>query len=202
MSNKIAGKFGYLLAGMALVGLLAGGTALAAGIGSGQWGTGRTPGVFGTVTAISGTGLTVTSQGFGQNQTQTVYTVDASNATVTKNGSTSSVGSIAVGDHVIVQGTINGTNVTATTIRDGMMGRSMNTNGVFGTVASISGDTITVTTTMLSNGGFSTTYTVDATNATVTKNEGQFFCCKHRSRRQGYGTGYGKRHQRDRCRDS
>jgi len=171
MKNKIEEKFGYLLAGAALIGLLlVSGTALAAGPGPGQRGMGRTPGVFGTVTAISGTSLTVTSHGFGQNQNQTTYTVDATNATVTKNGSASSVGNIAVGDQVMVQGTVNGTNVTATTIRDGMMGRGMNGNGVFGTVASVSGNTITVTATMGSNGGSGTTYTVDATNAAVTKN--------------------------------
>ena len=40
--------------------------------------------------------------------------------TVTKNNTASSVASIAVGDTVMVQGTVSGTNVTATTIRDGI----------------------------------------------------------------------------------
>ena len=81
---------------------------------------GARPGVFGTVTAVNGNTITVQSRGFGQNSTQTTYTVDASNATVTKNNAASSVGDIAVGDNIMVQGTVSGTSVTAKTIRDGI----------------------------------------------------------------------------------
>ena len=85
------------------------------------------PGVTGTVSAISGTTLTVTSKKMerGMNKAGTstpaasvTYTVDASNATVTKNNTTSTLSAIAVGDTIMVQGTVSGTNVTATTIRD------------------------------------------------------------------------------------
>ena len=135
---------------------------------------GHAPGVFGTVSAINGNTLTVASKGFGQNATSTTYAVDATNATVTKNGSASSLGNISVGDNVSVQGTVSGTSVTATSIRDGMMGcggigRGMGQTGVSGTVASVSGNTLTVTSKMGPGGSTSTTYTVDATNATVTK---------------------------------
>src|ERR1700739_1563294 len=79
----------------------------------------RAPGVFGTVSAISGDTITLQSKGFGQNATATTYTVDATNATVTKNGSASSLSSIEGGDTLMVQGTVSGDNVTATKINDG-----------------------------------------------------------------------------------
>jgi hypothetical protein len=180
MKNKVESKVKYLVVGMVLVGsLLVVGTTFAAtttptpGAGRGMMGGARIPGVFGTVSAINGNTLTVTSKGFGQNVTATTYTVDATNATVTKNDATSSVSGIVVGDNVSVQGTVSGTNVTATSIRDGMMGQGGITGqkpGIFGTVASISGNTLTITSKMgPSDGTTSTTYTVDATNATVTK---------------------------------
>ena len=85
-------------------------------------------GVFGTVSAISGTTLTVTSN--AQNGgTATTYIVDASSATVTKAGATSTLSAIAVGDTVMIQGTVSGTSITATTINDGVMNR---TSGMFG----------------------------------------------------------------------
>jgi hypothetical protein len=141
--------------------------------------------IFGTVAGISGDTLTVTSQprpmpvnsSTTPAPAPTTYTVDATNATVTKNNAASTVSAIAVGDTVAIQGTISGTNVTATTIRDGLMmmrggpgaGRG---RGVFGTVATINGNTLTVTSKMggpNSTSTTTTTYTVDATNAKVTK---------------------------------
>jgi len=91
--------------------------------GSHQYGSGNrgNRGVFGTVASIDGTTLTVISKGFGQNTATTTYTVDVSNATVMENNATSSVSNINVGDTVMVQGTVSGTNVTATTIRDGVV---------------------------------------------------------------------------------
>ncbi len=142
----------------------------------GHWGMGtgsRMPGVFGTVSAINGTTLTVTSKGFGQNATATTYTVDASNATVSKAGASSSVSAIAVGDTVMVQGTVSGDSVTATSIRDGAMpggpGMGQNIiqgNGepvVGGTVTAISGSTVTIT------NKSNVTYTIDVSSATVEK---------------------------------
>ena len=132
------------------------------------------PGVFGTVSAISGTTITINSKGrpMGPNggtttATPTTYTVDASSATVTKNGAASSVSGIAIGDTVMIEGTVSGTSVTAKTIRDGVM-QGMQP-GVFGTVSAISGNTITITSKGFGKNTATTTYTIDATNATVTK---------------------------------
>jgi len=138
------------------------------------------PGVFGTVSAVNGTTLTVTGKGFAPSSATTTYAVDASNASVTKNGATTTLASVAAGDRVMVQGTVTGTNVVATIIRDGIVMRKpgspagwqgstttpMQGNGqpvVAGTVSSVSGSSITITTSS------NVTYTIDATNAKVTK---------------------------------
>ncbi len=148
------------------------------------FGRGGMHGVFGTVSAISGTTLTLASRGFGPNATATTYTVDASKATVLKNNATSTLAAVAVGDTVAVQGTVSGTAVSATTIRDGMPQRPMGDRGratstwqgwqanpafqgngqpvVGGTVKAVSGSTITLT------NASNATYTVDASGATVT----------------------------------
>jgi hypothetical protein len=146
------------------------------------------PGVFGTVSAINGTTLTLTSKSFGGPQSATAsaspqtYTVDASNATVFKDGATSTLSSVAVGDMVMAAGTVSGTSVTATTIRDGIVpgmgGRPgmgvhasstpmIQGNGqpvIGGTVSAVSGNTVTVTTAQ-----GNVTYSVDVTNATIKK---------------------------------
>ncbi|MBW4061079.1 hypothetical protein HJC99_00700 [Candidatus Saccharibacteria bacterium] len=72
-------------------------------------------GVFGTVSAINGTTLTVTSE-LG---TTTTYTVNTSASTTYTDGTGASTtaSSLATGDTVIVQGTKSGTTVTATAIR-------------------------------------------------------------------------------------
>ena len=140
------------------------------------------PAAFGTVTAINGSTLTVNSTD-QKTSVVTTYTVDATNAKITKNRVTGTVSSIAIGDNVAVMGTENGTNITATAVMDGVMmggqgmGQGMMHNGVFGTVASISGNTITLTSKQFqpkgsansTTAGATVTYTVDATNATVTK---------------------------------
>jgi hypothetical protein len=151
--------------------------AFAQGNPGGGWGMGRgggqmqKPGVFGTVSAISGNTITITArQGFNNTTAATTYTVNATNATVTKNNVASTVASIAVGDTVAVQGTVNGTNVTATIIRDGVMMGNRGGMGVAGNVSAINGTTLTVVSKARPNGGTSTTYTVDASSATVTKN--------------------------------
>jgi hypothetical protein len=133
---------------------------------------GMRPGVFGTVSAVSGDTITVTTKA-GPNGTPaaTTYTVDAANATVMKDGATSTLSAIAVGDTVSVQGTTSGDSVTATEIRDGVpqmqkQNPVIQGNGepvVGGTVSAVSGDTITIT------NKSNVSYTVDATNATVEK---------------------------------
>ena len=124
-------------------------------------------GVFGTVSAVGSNSITVTSKTGPKGETTTTYTVDVTNAKVIKNGVASSVSGIAVGDNVTVQGTVNGSNLIATAVRDGF---GMNMKGVFGTVSAVGSNTITVTSKAVSNGAVATTYTVDVTNAKVTKN--------------------------------
>lgn len=146
------------------------------------------PVVTGTVTTISGNTLTVTVKGWQRGNkaapTSTVYTVDATNAAITKGSATSTVSAILVGDTVMIKGTVTGTNVVATTIRDGIargLGKmpegkpDVNSltpltlpagNGqpvVGGNVTAISGNSITV---MNSS---NVTYTIDVTTAKVTK---------------------------------
>lgn len=68
------------------------------------------PVVGGDITAINGSTLTIT------NASDVTYTIDASNATVVKGRATSSVSALVVGDHVVAQGTISGTSVTASSV--------------------------------------------------------------------------------------
>ncbi len=145
----------------------------------------RGRGIFGTVSNISGDTLSVQSRGFGPNSVTTTYSVDATNATVLKDNTTSTLSSVALNDTLMVRGTINGTNIVATEIRDGLpagrgqgrFGQNGNAarppvaqiqgNGqpiIGGAVTGINGSTLTVT-----NQG-NVTYTVDATNATIVKN--------------------------------
>ena len=70
----------------------------------------------GSVTAVSGSTITIS----GRNKMN--YTVDASQATVTKGmgtkATTVAVSGIVVGEQITAVGTLNGSTVTATTIRD------------------------------------------------------------------------------------
>jgi hypothetical protein len=127
------------------------------------WGNGierGAAGIFGTVSAISGSVITVTGKSRAKNSSTTTYTVNAGNATVIKNGASSSVAGIAVGDSLMIQGAVNGTTITATAIRDNIPQRP----GISGTVSAINGNIITVTDRK------NVAYSVDATSATVTKN--------------------------------
>lgn len=109
------------------------------GFGGGRFGAGMgmrggmPPGIFGTVASVDvgDETLTVTARmrpnaSSTPNASPTLYDVNATNATVMKSGVTSTIASVNVGDMVMVQGTVTGTNVAATVIRDGvtgMMGR-------------------------------------------------------------------------------
>jgi hypothetical protein len=124
------------------------------------------PAVVGSVSAVNSNTLTV------DGKDGTTYTVDVSSAKIHKTSEGSepvdaTVTDIKVGDMVAVQGTVSGTSVVATDVMDGMFfhvgiggGRGM---GTMGTVSNVDGNTIT----LLSKDG--TTYTVDASNAAVTK---------------------------------
>ncbi len=137
---------------------------------------GEKPAVAGKIQSISGNTLTVASRGFGKDSATTTYSVDATNATVFKSNATSTISSLAVGDNVMVLGTVSGTNVTAKTIRDGMgmmrkegegaMPEGFSGNGqpvVAGSVTGVNGSTITISNTS------NVTYTIDATLAKVMK---------------------------------
>ena len=126
----------------------------------------------GTVTAVNGTTVTMTGLD------STTFTVDASSATISKGlGAESTAGTIsdiAVGDRIAVAGTHTGTSIAATKVIYGLNGAMMKAAGtmmgdkpgMIGTVASVSGTTITIT------GKDGTTYTVDASGATLTKGMG------------------------------
>ena len=75
-------------------------------IGNGQ------PVILGTVSSINGSSITIT------NKSNVSYTVDVTNARIVKGNTTIAVSSLASGDSVIVQGTVNGPLVTATSIID------------------------------------------------------------------------------------
>ena len=149
------------------------------------------PVVFGTVASVSGNIITVTStHGTGTNVTTTTYTIDATNAKITKNNVAGAISDVVAGDTVMARGTLTGTNLVATTVRDGQVGKGArgdkagknktgneNTdsaqnltaplitgNGepiIAGTIASISGSAVTVT------NKSNVTYTVDASSAKI-----------------------------------
>ncbi len=145
------------------------------------------PAVYGTVSAVNGNIITVTkTQSSKMNTTvapvTVTYTVDATNATIVKNNVAGTIASIVVGDTIVAQGTLTGTNLVATNIRDGiMMGKErggfskienknnqkipvFSGNGqpiVAGTVTAVNGTTLTVT------NKSNVTYTIDATNAKI-----------------------------------
>jgi hypothetical protein len=153
------------------------------------------PGVFGTVSAVNGNIITVNStRRMGPKNstgsttttpTTTVYTVDATSAAITKNNVAGTISSIVVGDTIVAQGTLTGTNLVATTIRDGVMTRTPGVGGVnvqpgqnqtspitgngqpvvAGTVSSVSGNTLSIT------NKSNVSYTVDVTDAKIV--EGQ-----------------------------
>jgi hypothetical protein len=151
-------------------------------------------GVFGVVSAINGSTITLNAaMRPGTIATTKTYTVDATNAKVMKNGAEATIASIAVGDHIIVQGTITGQQVIATVIRDGMQlrgereefgvasgtrtmlprgGNHRNAqdlptgNGqpvIAGTVTAVSGNSVTI-----SNRG-NIPFTIDVTSANIQK---------------------------------
>ena len=175
------------------------GFGLGLGVGHGK-GTAKSA-VIGTVSAVSGNTITVTSKqrkvglGIGKNKPEAgvssttttppaivTYTVDATNSKIMKNGVAGTISSILVGDVVIAQGKITGTNVVATTIRDGQMMNRPEQQGqgdtstpsqglsqiigngqplVIGKVVSVSGSTINITNNSNVN------YSVDTTSAKI-----------------------------------
>lgn len=120
-----------------------------------------TPRVGGEVTAVDGTTITVNDMRKGG-----TYTIQSSGATFEKDGASASLSSITVGSHVMAEGTLSGTTLTATKVMSGKgpgghgHGRDP---GVMGEVTAVDGSTITVT------GKNGTSYTVNAGSAEVKK---------------------------------
>lgn len=120
------------------------------------------PGVMGQVTSINGSVITIN----GKNNT--VYTIDASTAKIVKNRNTViTIADIKVGDNIMAQGTVTGTNVAATTVFDGkpIMGKNKHGDfpGVMGVVSNVNGTTFSVTT------KDAKVYTVTTANAKIMK---------------------------------
>jgi hypothetical protein len=83
------------------------------------------------VASVSGNTLTIT------NVSNVTYTVDASSAKIVKGNATSTISNISAGDRVIVQGAVNGTAITASSVVDqGIMpvatNSTQNNGGFFG----------------------------------------------------------------------
>lgn len=84
------------------------------------------PVVAGKVTAVSGSTVTIT------NSSNVAYTIDAANAKVMIKNKTGTISDVQVGDTVMAQGTVNGTNVVATTLLDGSNKNGNGKPGFFG----------------------------------------------------------------------
>ena len=141
---------------------------------------GQVPVVVGTVSAISGTTITVIGKQVPGNATvNTVFTVNAANVKFLRDNIVAVLSNIAVGDAVTVRGTIAGTNVVATTIRDNTIDQGEKDSermmpNMVGKVSVINGNILTV----ISKQGFdkntpnaTVTFTVDVTNAKLLRGD-------------------------------
>ena len=116
--------------------------------------------ITGSVTAINGTSFTLTTKG----RTVKTITVNDASATFTKDGQASSLGNLAVGQMVNVQGSADSAGTTITAVKVNIVTPSIRFTG---TVQSVSGSTLTVLATN------STTYSVDTISAKVSYAKGQ-----------------------------
>lgn len=80
------------------------------------------PIIGGKVTAVSGSTITVTTK------SNIAYTVNLANAKIVKGGNTAVMADVVVGDTVLVQGTINGTSVVATSVIDQEVSKNTNSD--------------------------------------------------------------------------
>lgn len=114
--------------------------------------------VSGTVSAVSGESITL-------NASSTTYTVDATSAKIyRKFGATMQVTDIQTGDTLQVRGTVNGTSVTATTIRD--LSQQQQNASFSGSVTAVNGSNFTLLT---KNRG---SQTINTTSSTTFKENG------------------------------
>lgn len=175
----------WVIAAGLVIGLAIVAPVFAQGMPNGRWngemgarnGNEPTPAIVGSVSAINGTTLTIESTGRRGRNASSTYTVDAANAKIFEKGATSTIAGIATGDMIAVQGTVSGTNISATVIRYGMNGAfgrrgapNASTTPPFqgdgepivgGSVTNINGTTLTIT------NASKITYTVDAAGSTV-----------------------------------
>lgn len=125
--------------------------------------------VVGTTSAVSGNTVTLTDKN------NIVYTVDATNAKIMKAGAVISVSEIQVGDTLMVNGTISGTNVVAKNILDGIpqvkLNHENNGNLVIGNVTSVSGNSFVVQ--IKARKGQTAAVTVNTDSNTTFKKDGQ-----------------------------
>ncbi len=109
--------------------------------------------VGGTITAISGSTITIGGE------KGAVYTVNAASAAISdSNGSTLPLSSLAIGHTIKVAGTLSGSVITASKITDKTVNAAAQ---VSGTVAGLSGATLTIT------GENGSVYSVNASGATI-----------------------------------
>jgi len=128
-------------------------------------------GIVGTVDSISGTTITLTAKNSRK------YNVETSNAKIVKAGSDITIGSIQVGDTLLVKGKVSGTEVVATAIVDGVgfkkgvraiKNEFVKGNITFGKILSVNGSFFTVET---HQKNATTTVSVTTTNATTFKKD-------------------------------
>ena len=131
----------------------------------------------GSVTAVKGSALTIQST---VGKVKTAYAVDAASAVLTKGmgkgtPATIAIADIKIGDRIFAIGTLNGTIVSATSVRDmGQIAARKNkppmnkhSNMFTGTVTAVNGSLITAT------GWDKTVYTINVGAAKITKGMGK-----------------------------
>jgi len=116
-------------------------------------------GITGTVVAINNTQITINEKNGN------IYTVDTINAKINKGKQTLELSDIKIGDHIVVRGTVNGSNVTASSILE----NDMEKNGFMGEITSINNNDFTIKT--INKGTQKATQTVATnSNTKITKN--------------------------------
>ncbi len=101
-------------------------TAISDGMGGHGFGGHAPLGNDGNITAINGTTITMSEEA---DEGGASYTVNAAGAAVTNNGAAAQLSDLKVGDKIFVNGTVSGTNVTATQISTGMGGHGFGGHG-------------------------------------------------------------------------
>ncbi len=123
------------------------------------------PHVVGTVATIDGSSFTISIHGHGKNSQPTIFTINTTDSTIyTKNGQSDSLSDLAVGQRVVVSGTIDETNKSVAATKVNIF---IPVPRALGIVQSISGNTIIIT------GRHNITDTIDATNTKISEHLGK-----------------------------